>query len=130
MKWVFCVSTDDNHNRGPKYLPDHDSFGGITYINSKSLAYEDVIEALTTGDFYASQGPELHEIFLEGKTLTVKCSPCKAIRVQTHGRVCYETVGEGLTEAVFTLSGDEEFIRVICRDKDYKDANSNAYWLK
>lgn len=126
---IFCVSTDDNHNRGPAFLPDKDSFGGFTYINSKSLKYEDVTDALARGDFYASQGPELYEISLDGKTLTVKCSPCKSVRVRAHGRVCYEIAGDVITEAVFQLTGEEEFIRVTCRDAEGNDANSNAYWL-
>ena len=109
-----------------------DSFGGFTYINSKSLSYEDVMQALASGDFYSSQGPEIYEISLEGKILTVKCSPVQRIRVYTQGRVCYEAVGDGLESATFELSetGAEGYIRIMCRDKDNSDANSNAYWLQ
>jgi len=126
---IFCVSTDDNHNIGPVYLPDKDSFGGYTYIGSESLKYENVIAALMNGNFYASQGPQIYEISLEGDVLTVKCSAVQAIRVYTKGRRCYELNGEGLTEASFKLTGNDGYIRVVCVDKDKKDANSNAFWL-
>lgn len=126
---IFCVSTDDNHNGGPAYLPNQDSFGGCTYISSKSLSYEDVVAALVNGDFYASQGPQIYEISLENDILTVKCSAVQSIRVYTKGRRCYEVYGDGLTEATFKLNGNEGYIRVACVDKDNKDANSNAFWV-
>lgn len=126
---LFCVSTDDNHNRGPAHLPDLDSFGGFTHISSKSLKYEDVMAALKNGDFYSSQGPEIYEISIDGDNLTVKCSPVQSIMVLYHGRSRYEAAGDGLTEATFKLRGNEGYIRVVCRDKNKNDANSNAYWL-
>jgi len=127
---VFCFSTDDNHNRGPEDIPDRDSFGGFIHINSKSLKYEDVMSALVNGDFYSSQGPEIYEISLEENKLTVKCSPAETIVVYTQGRRCYTKIGEMLTESVFELSGSYDYIRVMCRDKNKLDANSNAYWIK
>jgi len=127
---ILCLSTDDNHNWGPKNIPDKDSFGGFIYVNSKSLLYEDVMDALINGDFYASQGPEIYEISLEENNLIVKCSDAELIVVYTQGRHCYVKTGEGITEAVFQLSGNEDYIRVMCRDKNKLDANSNAYWIK
>ena len=130
---IFCVATDDNHNRGPAHLPDKDSFGGFINISSPSLGYGDVIKSLANGDFYASQGPEIYEIAVDesGKQseLCVRCSPAQAINVFTRGRRCYMKTGEGLTEARFTLSGDEGYVRIVCRDKEMKNAFSNAYWL-
>ncbi|MCL2421008.1 MAG: PHP domain-containing protein, partial [Defluviitaleaceae bacterium] len=126
---LFCFAADDNHNYGPSHLPDKDSFGGFININSSSLKYEDVITALIDGNFYASQGSEIYEISLEDSALTVQCSPAQSVRVYTQGRKCYEQTGNGLTKATFQLSGDEGYIRIVCRDKDHKVANSNAYWI-
>ena len=126
---IFCFSTDDNHNWGPKDTLDKDSFGGFIRINSKGLKYEDVMDALANGDFYSSQGPEIYEISLEENLLTIKCSPAELVVVYTHGRRCYTKTGEGLTEAAFELSGKDDYIRVMCRDKNKLDANSNAYWI-
>jgi len=120
---LYCVSTDDNHNH------IDDSFGGFVNISSNSLKYEDVIDALKSGNFYSSQGPEIYEMSLEGNALTIKCSAVDSIVIFTMGRKCYVQTGKDIREAVFELSGDEGYIRVMCRDSDKKDANSNAYWL-
>ena len=126
----YCISTDDNHNRGSSQKgPEIDSFGGFIYVNSSSLRYEDVMDALKKGDFYSSQGPKIHEISLDGNTLTVKCSPAQSIVVYTSGRRCYHKTDDNLEEASFELAELTGFIRVMCRDKNHKDANSNAYWL-
>jgi hypothetical protein len=126
---LCCVSADDNHNNKPLYSPACDSFGGWVMINSGSLRYEDVIAALKDGSFYASQGPDIHEITLENQTLRILCSDAVLIAVYTEGRGCYVKRGEKLNGAEFELNGQEGYIRVMCRDKNHKDANSNAYWL-
>jgi len=124
---LFCVSVDDNHNRNPA---NSDSFGGFVKINSESLKYSDVMTALYNGDFYSSQGPEIFEIALDGNKLSVKCSPATLIVVYTDTRNCYIEKGHPtISQAEFQLSGNEQYIRVMCRDQDKKDANSNAYWL-
>jgi len=124
---LFCLSTDDNHNN-----PIHavsDSFGGFVMIESPSLNYGDIMNALKSGNFYSSQGPEIHKIHIEDGKLHVKCSEAKVIVVYTDGRACHLKQGDSLTEAEFTLKGNEKYIRVMCRDKNHRDANSNAYWL-
>ena len=119
---LFCVAVDDNHNGAPKC----DSFGGWTMINSPTLDYDDVISSLKSGDFYASTGPEIHEITLEDNVVTIKCSPCKVINLGTDGRKSYITHGSGLTQASFTI-GKHKYIRVTVRD-ERGDAWSNAYY--
>lgn len=126
---LFCFATDDNYNQFPDDSPASDSFGGFININSKSLVYEDVMAALIKGDFYASQGPEIYEISLEDKILNISCSPAKTIVVYTMGRKCYIKHGENMQGASFELSGDEGYIRIMCRNADNKDASSNAFWL-
>ena len=122
---LYCLSTDDNHNR-PEVC---DSFGGYVMIHSPSLTYGDIMDALTNGDFYSSQGPEIHEISITNGVLNIRCSESKLIIVYTDGRACHLKTGDTLTHAEFTLDGDEKYIRVMCRDENHKDANSNAYWL-
>ena len=120
---IFCLSTDDNHN----WVDD--SFGGYIMINAASLQYSDIIDALERGDFYSSQGPEIHEISILEKKLRVCCSPVELIVVYTDSRVSYFKQESGITEAEFELSGREEYIRVMCRDKEKRDANSNGCFI-
>ncbi|MCL2810729.1 MAG: PHP domain-containing protein [Clostridia bacterium] len=129
---IYCLSTDDNHNApspDPQVDSSGDSFGGFVMINGNSLTYSNIFASLRQGDFYASQGPEIYQISLHGNILGVKCSKVCLIVVYTDGRRCHIQKGEALTEAEFPLNGNEKYIRVMCRDKEHKDANSNAYWL-
>jgi len=119
-----CFSADDNHNH------DDDSFGGWIYVNSESLKYDDVINALNNGDFYSSQGPEIYEIFLEKNIITVKCSSVEAVGIYLGGRNWHVKRGNGLTEATFEINENEKYFRIMCRDMNKMDANSNAYLLK
>ena len=127
---IFCVSADDNHNRASLDALESDSFGGFVRINSENLNYSNIMAALSNGDFYASQGPEIYEISLDDGKLAVKCSPAALIVVYTDTRKCYIARGAPtINRAEFQLLGKERYIRVMCRDVDKKDANSNAYWL-
>ena len=126
---LFCVSTDDNHNRGPAGNPHIDSFGGWIWVDSPSLDYGDVMQAIARGDFYSSQGPEIYDYGVKDNLLTVQCDPCELITVYTQGRHCQIKTGTDMEHAEFTLKGDEGYVRVMCRNKYKKDANTNAIWL-
>ena len=121
---LFCISADDNHNREVD-----DSFGGFVMISATELTYDGIIDALVAGDFYATQGPEIHEISVHDGKLRIKCSESELIVVYTDSRQCHIKKENKMTEVEFTLYGDEKYVRVMCRDTQNKDANSNAYWL-
>ena len=126
---LHCVSADDNHNRHPLDSAESDSFGGYVMIGSASLHYEDVMDALMRGNFYSTQGPEIYELSLENNKLFIKCSDADLIAVYTDSRRCYLKRGGSMTEAEFEITGQHKYIRVMIRDKNKKDANSNAFWL-
>lgn len=129
---LFCLSTDDNHNVYEPGDPRCDAFGGFTMLKLPRLGYAEVIEALRQGNFYASTGPEIHHLVIRNGALEVSCSPVEKIYVVTSGRRCLMELaapGQTLTGAAFPLRGDEEYIRVECRDASGRRAYSNAYWL-
>ncbi len=130
---LFCAATDDNHNLVPLEDPFSDSFGGFTMIKAERLTYEAVVSALLQGDFYASMGPKIRELYVEDNRLTVRTSPAEKIFVATEGRRCHRKIAEPggvLTEAEFELTGKEGYIRVDVRDEKGRHANSNAYFLE
>lgn len=51
-------------------------------LNLDSLSYENVIKALENGDYYASTGPELQEVYIKDKIVHIKCSPVKKSTLQ------------------------------------------------
>lgn len=127
---LFCLATDDNHNRSPIDSPYSDSFGGFTMIRAEDLSYSCVMEALRAGDFYASTGPLIHEFYMDGNAVEIRCSPVKKIYLKTNTRDCYICLAENgktITEASFTLQNKENYIRLECVDEFGFHAYSNAY---
>ncbi len=126
-KKIYCIGTDDNHNCNG----DEDSFGAFTVIKAENLEYKTVADALVKGNFYASQGPEIFELYYEDEKVYVKCSDAKTIRLSTDGRRVkrFEApCGETINEAVFELTPDDKYIRITIVDAEGKHANTNAYF--
>lgn len=127
-KRIFCIATDDNHN-GKGTL---DSFGGFTVIKAEKLDYPTIFKALKDGHFYASQGPEIYDLYLEGNEVTVKCSPAREIRLNTgviRAGIKRGENGEPITEATFTLKPDDVYFRITVVDEKGQPADTSAYFL-
>ena len=124
---LFCTATDDNHNLFPATSPVFDSLGGFVMIKANALTHKDIFDALMAGNFYASNGPEIHEMYIEDGYLTVKTSPAAKITVTTPIRQASiahaEQKGDTITEAKFGLSGfRSDYIRVTVTDENGKCA--------
>ena len=124
-KRIFCISTDDNHNISK------DSFGGFTMIKADKLEYKTITDALVKGNFYASQGPEIHDFWYEDGKVHINCSDAKRIVLSTGIRkvtcVTSET-DEFVNSAEFEVSKDMKYIRVTVTDACGNHANTNAYF--
>ena len=128
-KPVFPLATDDCH--------DTHMFIGYVMIAAPKLEYAAVIRALEQGDFYASNGAEIHSLTLEGDTLRVTCTPCRQIRLLTERRwvLVANADGEPLTEAAFHLRGwfdgcmpgRAAYFRVSITDEQGRCAYTRAY---
>ena len=126
-KRIFCTATDDNHNGRHK-----DSFGGFTVIKADRLDYPTVFKALKDGHFYASQGPAIHELFIEDGNVTVKCSPARAVLLNTGIiRADIKTSDDGtpITEATFKIDPDDLYFRITVVDEKGLPADTNAYFV-
>ena len=124
-KRIFCIAADDNHNK------DEDSFGGFTVIKAEKLEYECITAALEAGNFYASQGPEIKELWYEDGKIHITCSPAAKIFFNTGGRNAKLAVaknGESLTEAEFEVKPEYGYVRLTVVDRDGYPANTNAYF--
>lgn len=129
-KKVFCTMCDDNHNRHPLDSCNSDIFGGFVMINAEKLDYETIMTALQKGDFYASQGPEIKSLVLDGDTVTVKTSPAERISLSTCGRrtdAVNAEKGEGVTEAVFKVRECDKYFRITVTDEKGRHAHSQSY---
>src|SRR5207248_283574 len=45
-----------------------------------------VLDALATGSFYSSSGPEVHELRVEDGSVEVRCSPCRRVTLCSRRR--------------------------------------------
>ena len=127
----YCISTDDNHNVFPEGDPRNDSCGGFTVIKAPCLDYKQITSALVNGNFYASQGPEIHDLWIEDDCVHITCSNATSIKMNTGIRVSeieYAKDGE-LTKASFKLRDDFIYFRLTVTDERGKHANTNAYFI-
>ena len=130
---VFVTATDDNHNNFPVDHPRCDSFGGFDMIKAEKLEYSAIIEALEKGNFYASMGPEIKELYIEDEYLYVKTSPVEKIFMKCFGRgsrvASGDKKGDLITEARCNINGlTERYIRVVLYDGQGKYAWSQPCW--
>jgi len=130
---IFGISADDNHNFEPFDSPYNDSFGAFTMIKAENLDYRSITDAMTKGHFYASMGPEIYSMYLEGNKLHVKTSDAAIINFTSGIRHCYnEYCPEGgkLNEVIFDVWPQDIFFRVTVCDKEGRRATSNAYFVE
>lgn len=124
---IFCIATDDNHNH------EEDSFGGFTMINAEKLSYRVITSALEAGNFYASQGPLIKELWYEDGKMGITCSEAVMITLSTGNRkmqVRYQEEGSALTSAIFDIKNEYDYVRITVKDAYGKYANTNAYFVE
>lgn len=128
---LYCVMTDDNHNRDPLNSPRSDSFGGKTIVNAQELSYAALIDALRQGHFYCTNGPRIHEMTFDTQTreLYVRCSAAQSVSLSTEGRQANRVTtdpNKQENELVFPVKG--AFVRLEVLAPDGRHANTNAYY--
>jgi hypothetical protein len=125
---TWGLATDDSHFA----YPDHGR--GWLMLRCERLDTGSVIAALKQGNFYASMGPEIYDIRLNGRTVSVDCSPARSIYLVGDVYHCPNAAqawdGKPMTTATFELKSQQEYLRVEVVDMDYQSAWSNAYFLK
>lgn len=126
-----AIATDDAHFKSP------DHFGGWVHVKSESLEPDTLLAALKASDYYASQGPQFNSIALDGKTISITCSPVDCITVVCGTSRSCVRYGKDITSAEFDLSTLDKgwllerpspWFRVTAIDSAGKKAWSNAYW--
>ena len=123
---IFCIATDDNHNGR------NDSFGGFTMIKADELSYKALTDALLAGNFYASEGPEIKELWYEDGKVHIRSS--EAVRItyvagRRKARVVYPEGADTVTEASFDVPPEDICFRLCVYDKAGKKAYTNSYFL-
>ena len=133
-KRLWGVAVDDCHHGA------FDGLQGWIMLKAPELTLEAVRAAFRAGHFYASTGPEIEHLEIKDGNLTVRCSPCAAVHVQSNrwiGLSAYADAdfggpGRPLTEVTIPLSTepDASYVRVTLTDYLGHSAWSNPIALK
>ncbi|HEU5327760.1 MAG TPA: CehA/McbA family metallohydrolase [Thermomicrobiales bacterium] len=124
---LLAYAADDAHF-DPVRPPDH----GQAWVQVRATALDPdaLLAALKAGHYYASQGPEIEDIRLDGDTIHIACSPASAIFLSGRGSKRGAAYGARLTEATFSLAPVQGgYGRVTIVDAAGKRAWSNPFWL-
>ena len=127
---IFCHGTDDNHNVYQEG-PECDSFVAYTYVLADELTYDSVFSALEKGDFYASRGPQIHSLTMDGRHARIECSNAKVIYAYFGGKDAlfrYAPKGESLTVAEFDIREDAPYVRFSVFDEYGNSADTRGYF--
>ena len=122
---VCPTGGDDNHSAA-------DAGFAWTMLKANELSYSALIDAYEKGYCYASEGPEIYSLVLDGDKIKIKTSPASAIVLMGEGRYAQTVVSrtETYTEAEFDYVPKKlgAYFRIEVRDRFGYKAFSNAYF--
>jgi len=122
---LTAIATDDMHRLGAGFA------GGWTMVKADDLRVDAILAALHAGEFYASQGPMIHDIRVEGEALVIDCSPVvTAALVGSRARRANAQITEISSRVTLPLPQMQgDYFRVILRDRHGRHAWTNPVWL-
>lgn len=118
---VTLIAVDDAHFACP------DAFGGWVMVKAAANEPEALLAALKAGQFYATQGPAIHDITWEEDAVEITCSPAASIMVLGRGSRAAQSVAPLQTRARLPVSALRAggFARVVVADAQGRRAWSN-----
>ncbi len=132
-KRIFCHGGDDNHNSKP--LDDFlsDSFGAFTMIYPERFDYASVVKALEKGDFYASMGPRITQLWIDGKTKRAHLEAEGGVQLIMHlgsksPRNVYRKDGGQVTSGDFVIPDEARYLRFTVMDEKGRTADTRGYF--
>ena len=131
-KRIYCIGADDNHNYAAPDSHFFDSFHAFTMIKADNLEYNTITKALVDGNFYASEGPEITELYWENGEVHIKCSPADRIYCTFGIRragVIYRSLEAPVTSATFPIPEEAVYFRFTVVDERGRRAFSNGYFI-
>ena len=132
---LTAIATDDAHFRNG----EHDAFGGFVEVKAESADPDALLAALKDGQFYASQGPRIHDVEVSREEVRVACSPVDSIALLTGTSRAISRVGRQLTGATLEVAAATKqawvdpaaipWFRIVVIDSVGKRAWTNPIWV-
>jgi predicted metal-dependent phosphoesterase TrpH len=124
---AWGLAVDDTHWKGT------DAGQGWVMVKAPELSPDAILQSLAAGSFYASQGPEIRALQVTPSEVYVRCSPVQSV-------TCVSIAGTGcqvrapgpdllLTEALFPLRQQRQYVRIECTDVEGRTAWSQPVLL-
>jgi hypothetical protein len=110
---LHALATDDSHH------PGFDSGFAWTWVRAAERTQPAILEALRSGSFYGSTGPEIRAVEVSDDEVVVECSPAEAVTLYTgrkHGaRVNAGRLGYPNNARVVARNDDGLITRAVLR---------------
>jgi hypothetical protein len=90
-----------------------------------------LLAALKAGQYYSSQGPQLHSVVYEEEAVSIECSPAAAVMVLGRGSRATQLLMPGQTRVRLPLERVRSggFARVVVVNANGRRAWTNPVWL-
>jgi hypothetical protein len=121
---IFGVAADDSHNYSD-FGPNQANPGrGWVVVRAEALSSEAIVDAMAAGDFYASTGVALSELYITPEQVSLTIEPDQDSEFTTaftgrDGKLLHEQTG---MDAKYDISGDEGYVRATVHDTNGKKA--------
>ena len=120
-----AIAADDAH-----FKDRPDTFGGWVHVKAEALEPEALLQALKEGRYYASTGPQIHNVEFTEDEIVVECSPAQAVFVGGRGSTKVYARGDGLTLVRLPRAPfNNSFCRITVLDRHGKRAWTSPLWL-
>jgi hypothetical protein len=108
---LFALATDDAHH------PGYDSGFAWTMVRAAERSQAAVLDALRSGRFYGSTGPEIHHVEQDDIAVVVRCSPAQSVTlVSSRHRGARANAGRlGYPNASTILERDSAGLITACK---------------
>ncbi len=133
---AFPIAADDAHRTFKDGSPCIEYAKSFVMVKATECSHTAILSALSIGAFYASTGPRFENMWLEGDTLHIECSPVFGVFV--HGKCLNQrTQMVEKSDCITHVSLDISHIRksspyfwVQLRDSAGKKAWAVPYWFE
>lgn len=121
---LTLIATDDAHFSEP------DAFGGWVMVKAEANEPATLLEALKAGRMYSSTGPEIHDVIVGDRELTVESSAASAVIVSSAGSNAVAVHGSSMTRTTVKMARfkNEPWIRIAVVDAAGRRAWTNPIW--
>ncbi len=133
---IWGLAVDDTHG-------DLTSFDGWIMAKANQCTEDAIMASIRSGHYYSTQGPEIKDMSITEKKLSIECSPVSNIyficgNYGGRNEEMFRSLQDGLnyvredytfTSAEYQITGNEKYIRVEIIDHKGKRAWSNPIFL-